>query len=953
MKKRIFAVLLSVLMVLTMFTPALAEENNAVQVKTVKILRNENGFYMGTKAENEPTADLFATSEETVYISEIYSQDFFLDSKTIEITLEGDLVDFRQKLTLSVKDENGTLIAKQTGVYYKDWALVYQMQVVGNIEAYTDYFIELNYTGKYTIEAPDSEAQWADDWYAIKDIEVMDYNSNALKVYMANVEVGEEFTVFYEDNYEGTLAKQDVKILADKSFEVSFGIDVYFDINNTIYICEKGTTEENYNNWDYVMCSRQLYDFIETDGGEILNEGVYCEEVLAVNATEAYFGLYQKGFGYATYSESEKSKIDVYLFDATTGTKVSTLSEIDFITQYGEFEGYVRINSALNKNHKYMMVFKDGYSMRTLDVEVISDAKIVVGNIYDSNGEYLQSLPANTTKFYANIESYNISDRNNISVKLINESGQVVATSQGLEGSSYSMTVTKTLTAGEYTLKATYGNLVSTRAVNVIAGSSAAVWQDAGRAVYNGDTTYIECSIESENLNPANLTYKLEYENGTEKALTFHRNLFTSGEEKYFVVKINEEIDDGAFLRMYNGSELVVPSYEWNMNVSYIAYCYAPFIYHAINKTGSDVEIFTEGFTSAQTVTLCAYDDVSKTGKAVNSYSNTATSAKFRKSDLNAINTLCYYETNYGNSDKEFNVEVGGEWADCIYIGASDGIGNFKLDDSFSFQRAATNKNYEVLNLPKSKYAYYKLASSEAALASASYKAIEEGVLYNLGANQGKVTVYAKFKTSGGVESAVRKVSIFVDSVVPEAEIININTKLKLNEYGEISVPVEFSVNEKANIRYMLYDADGNELIGYIPYQTVNQNETETQIWFWNEGYDYSKAAKLVLWFEDMAGNKTEKWEYAVQIADDPVYAEFDAATGEIMIFCEEEVYGANIYAACFKNEKLTSFQKWEKDITYSLAFSFNNYDESADHVKIMIWDNELGDICSILDEDI
>ena len=179
--------------------------------------------------------------------------------------------------------------------------------------------------------------------------------------------------------------------------------------------------------------------------------------------------------------------------------------------------------------------------------------------------------------------------------------------------------------------------------------------------------------------------------------------------------------------------------------------------------------------------------------------------------------------------------------------------------------------------------------------------------------------------------------------------ILSIDTKLRIQN-GAIGIPVEFTTNEDGFIYARLYDADGKAL-GYETGTWIEAEQTEFLFEFWEYDDDFTRAAKIAIWLEDEAGNKTEESEFSITLVNDPVYTEFE--NGYIRIICEEEVYDTKVFAACFKDDKLTSFQMWEKDITYSSEFLFDNYDETADKVRIMIWDEELSRVCSMCEVDI
>lgn len=941
MKKSVFAVLLTFLLALLLCVSAAAEE----KVMNIPVVKTGEGFAVCEGVSVESECRLLDEGN-TIYIDGIYSDNFYQGFPTFDIFVECyDIKDLRSKSTIYVVDSSGNTVAEQTGAYYIYDGIICQMELIKAVDEYEDYTVKISYSGKYLLDYYEEDI-WPDSEVSIVSVDVTSYKNNAFKIGVANVNAGDILTIVYDDGRE--TSTKIATVAADKTVNIEFGYGVYFSIYNSISITEKNGIEVSYNNvW--------LADFgIDEVGGAIINTGVYAQEFVEENAEYVWFGLYEKGFGNAAYDESYLNKINVYMFDTTTGTTVGVMnrSSLEFdIDSYGEIYGEITVNSALNWEHEYIVVFKDGHSVRTQKILVTDEVKITSAEFFDLNDKHMSSLTIGLTRFYAYIDSYNIADPSNIKAEIINFENKVVASSVYDSSSEYHiMNVTGSLTAGTYTLKVTYnGKELYTRPV-FVEEAEELVNQTAYEAVIYGGKTYIQCAIDK-NFSPQLLTYKVRCSDGNEYRFNFHRSLHTIRNDSYFVIVYNGELNlDGAQLFVYSGSKLLVPRNELNMYIHYTDYKYMPFIYLGYGLTNDYIELYLEGFSTVQNAAIVALDDISKKVVTVPSYSAGTGVVRFRKSDLKRVNVLGYYTSDiYFDSDKECVLEINGEYAQEMYISGYDNIFNYVLNDDFSFQKDSTSDRYEVLNLPKSKYAYYKIATSEAALASASYKVIEEGILYNIGSQQGEVSVYAQFKTAAGVESAVQKASIFVDTMAPEFEISSIDTKVRLQN-GAIIIPVEFTTNEGGFIYARLYDADGKAL-GYETGTWIVAEQTKCLFEFWEYDYDFTGAAKIAIWLEDEAGNKTEESEFSITLVNDPVYAEFE--NGYIRIICDEEVYDTKVFAACFKDDKLTSFQMWEKDIIYNSEFLFDNYYETADKVRIMIWDEELSKVCSMCEVDI
>lgn len=564
------------------------------------------------------------------------------------------------------------------------------------------------------------------------------------------------------------------------------------------------------------------------------------------------------------------------MFDMTTGTTVGTASSVQYDEAYEQITGDVTFSGNLDETHQYIMVFNDGYSVRVNDAFVVtSEAKLTGVDPYDTNKKYLQTLSSGTTSFYAYAASCNISDRNNIKVELIDSSGKTAATSRYESSSSYHlMTAASPLSPGSYTLKATYNNLVCSESLTVVSGNEAA-WQYVFSQTIFNERTYLGVSLESATLNPANLTYKVVMADGTEKEAVYHRGLYTNAYDyNYFVVVVNEaltELDynNSATLQMYNGSSFITPTYSNNVSLSYVNEVDAPFIYDEYNTAGTTVELFVEGLSSASgTFSICAYDDLTKTGVSVNAASSSETSVVFNKSDLNEIHTIYPLTAeNQGSSNKEFYIELNGEYLSYIWSYGYNGLGNGILDDTFGFQNAYTNRLYEVLNLPHMTYASYRLAASESELASKSYQPIEAGLLYQLKNQTEAQTVYAQFKTSDGAESDVQTASITIDTVSPAFTILSeVPEAFIVDEYNQFTISLEVNTDEAGKIHYDFYDADNNK-IGYDDStSSVSSGTSTASRSVYAGGYNYEDAATLVIYMTDLAGNKSEEYSFPVSV---------------------------------------------------------------------------------------
>lgn len=882
MQKRILASLLALMLALSVFTPAFATEETEVapepvvsaeevatveeadalseedaQVYTVPILKDRE-----ESSEMTSHAVRLMGSNDGPVVWDASTDDFYVNASTFTVKIYiSNRKDARQKLKISVVDEDNTTIAEQTGVFYRDSSLVYQMKLLKPVEEYTDYFIQFSYTGKYQIEYDLYDATiWPSPDVTIRDIEVINAVSNSFRIEVSNAIPGTRYILSYQSEYDSdTIIKKTVTVASDNALYVEFGTDIAFSSDNYIYLYD-------YDSEDEYLDYTPLYHFdIDDSTGEVSNEGVSCNEVISTNDTQTYFYLYQKGFGYQPYEASDASKLNVYLFDMTTGKTVGTKTSVEYDATYGQLDGYLTFNTKLDETHKYIMVFNDGYTLRVYDdFKVTSQPGLSSVNAYDSNKQYLRSLPIGTTAFYTYVNTYNISDRNNVKVELLNSSNKVVATST-YSGSSnwHNMIASSPLAEGKYTLKATYGTLSTTKTIQVGSASSA-IWQYAfDQTIYNGKT-YIGVALETTTLNPANLTYKVVLEDGTQKTATYHRSLFTEYDTKYFVVVVNEELtsvdyQNEARLEIYQGSTQIVPTYPGNVTFSYCQKESSPFVYSEYNVTATTLEMYLEGFSNVGTFTLCGYDEVTQTGVSVNATRSTNTSVTFNKSDLKKINVMCSLTSGYGG-DTELYLENNGEYLFYIWGSTYDGIINAVLDDTFGFQKGFTESAYEVLNLPYKTYAYYKLADSEQGLASKSYQPIEVGILYQLKNLQGKQTVYAQFKTANGVESSVQTASISTDTQAPVFSVSQIPSTFTFGEYGYFDLEFDITTDEAGTLHFEFLDKKGNKIESNYDFSTgVGIGTSSVCYTFRLSAGSFLDATKLVLYMTDGAGNKSEE----------------------------------------------------------------------------------------------
>lgn len=474
MKKRVFAGLLAFVFAFSMFTTVFANENVTTD--------NENAqeFIVPILREKEDASQnkisLMDVDDENPRITYAYTEDFYADSDTFEIELQVEnMKDTRQNLILTVLDEDYNHVAKQVGVYYHQNSLVYQMELVADIDESSEYFIRFTYNGKYSLNLDIySSYIYPITDVRIKDIEVIDANSNSFRISLANATEGETYVLFYGQSWDYGEVKREATVTSDKSLYVEFGDVIPFERWNYIWICEEGTGE--FDRWNYLDCA-ELYSFgVEDQEEDYRNDGISCEEYIPENATYVWFGMWSKDVTNQRYDASDLDNANVYLFDTTTGKTVGTMTDVEYLEEYGEIDGNIKITKTLDETHEYIMVFNDGYSIRIYDDFTVTSEKMLINiNAYDEDKNHLQVIPTGMDTFYVNVYSINISDPKNVKVELIDEMGETIA--KGTYKSSLSrhkITVSDGIAEGKYTLKATYGDFVCTKSIEVSAGSTSA-----------------------------------------------------------------------------------------------------------------------------------------------------------------------------------------------------------------------------------------------------------------------------------------------------------------------------------------------------------------------------------------------------------------------------------------------------------------------------------------------
>ena len=877
------------------------------QVTVLPIIMNGNGPARELQDDNM----VLMTEGVNPLITDAGTDDFFADEEIFSVRIQADNAkDLRKNLKITIVDEDDTTIATQQDVFYEDVyndgsvSFIYTMKRVKNVSNEKTYSMKFSYSGSYELEFDiySTEVYPITD-VAIKALEVIDYAENSYRVILANATAGDTYKLYYRtswDPYEQLIEKT-ATVQSDSSLIVSFG--GVFSSNGDIYLCELDATSywdslDQIDLWDFE------YDMYETDS----YNGVGCDDYISSSADSVWIYLWEKGFGYQSYETSDLNKLSAYMMDVTTGEKVGQLDDKEYY-EYGDgycqLDGNIKLTKKLDESHKYIIVCDDGYTLRIHDDFVVTSDKKITNSYYyvnltDETNTQPENMPSGIKTFYAYISSININDRNNIKVELLDSTGKVVANGTYDKNNRYLMTASSAISAGEYTLKVTYADLVYTDKLKFLEGMDNSAYQYVQSAIVYDGKAYLVARLESKTLNPETMNFKVEIDDGSVFDAEFHRSLYSNNNNHYFVVTIDDELTDvdysnRGFLKMYSGSTYITPEYVDNMDFTVGKRTDSPFMYDQIKISNTGAEIFVEGVNSESgTYTLCAIDDETETSKTVNLTKRTGEQTLVAsKTELNKITVKYPIMTGYGVTNKEYYVEKNGELFGSFY---SSEIGNGVLDSTYGFIKAFTNRQYEVLNLPYTKYASYRIATSQSELSSKSYQAIDVGLLYKLSSANGTQKVYAQFKTSDGKESAVMNTTITLDTVAPTFEVTtDVKTSYVIDEYEEFEIEVGINAAEAGNIHFNFFDKNNNE-IGYDRTRSVAAGLDSITATFWADDYDYEAATKMVLYMTDKAGNKSSEYSFNISIVrqysiyeTDTTYIKLNNETGIIEEFDSTE----------------------------------------------------------------
>lgn len=903
--RRVISVLLSFLIIVStgvVFAEdgIINRENNQITKMPMRELK--------TEADKEDV-EVFELSSGNTVIIDVSTDDFFVDEQffTISVIAENGK-DLHSMLELEVTDDEGNIVATQKSVRYEDVygseiELLYTMELIQNVSQDKNYIVNFKYGGKYELEYYTDTEIYVITEPKIKSVESVDYILNSYKLTLANVSEGDIYKLYYKDNTYDQLIEKTGTVDSNKSVTVQF--EGTPSDNADIYLCPQDV-EDYHDNFDRV----DLYDVYIRDDGY---GGIYVDEYISTTDETVWVGLSEKGYGDIEYTESDVDNISCYMIDTVTGETVTTLSDKEYYkydSGYSQINVTLSVDKQLDDTHKYIIVCDDGETLRICDnFEVISTPKIYDTyffiNANDEMSTYEEDMPSGIKKFYTNISFVNISDLENVKIELFDNNGNCVAQSKYVSNNRFETTAQKPIEAGEYNLKVTYeDNVYSEKLIFSEYIDENSIYQYINDCIeYNGKI-YMCVTVDDASLNFENLRYVIKKEDGTEIEAQYGRKLYDEGNRTYITVIADATLEygDTFSLQLYDGDTYISPTYPGNMETYIDNITDSSFTYSVTSRDEEGVKIYGEGFSNESKYIIYGMDDISGMEQGIEAvYDANENILRITKSELEKINSIL--SIGEYNENEYFAIEQDGEYISYIEL---EGVSNIIFKSIFGFSRYFTKMNYDVLNLPLTEYEYYKIASTEEELSNESYLEIKSGILYQLPDIEGNITVYAQFKDKNGQESDVMKTTIFRDTTKPNFEITELNDKMYINEYGALEIRIGLTADDIGNFWCEFYDKNGN-MISFSQ-KDVKTGENTISINSYVDGYE--NATKLVCYLEDIAGNKSEKQEFAITVINryseyesDLTYMMMDTTTGNIIrvdsssdsIYIPSEINGVTV----------------------------------------------------------
>jgi len=861
------ALVLSVVMLLS-FGAFANETENAVE------------FLLSVGEPAVTTASLDSSFEDAdIIVYNVYTDGLFESGMESEIVVsfDSDILDAKDKLKLSIVDNTGKTVATQAGCYfnydeYDMYSLIYKLQTVsGTALSYeNEYQVKLSYTGSYSF---DCVADYLDVYpmlnTAIIRIDALDIANSVFLVKAVNIDENETYYMTYNGG-------NPVKVnAANGSFVVDF--DEYngaLSVNNSVYCNFTMYTEDEYGDQENFSSYDQEYygDSYGVYQDENYN-GVGFPEKIGASAKFFYAYADWKDDG-SDYTASDSAVATLY---NSNGEVVGSGTLNPYYNDYDEgyyfLDGEITVTKALDADCKYYLVTDDGYSIRVNTVFTTSEPICGFAGIQEGNeNSYSHLMPTEGTVEGRIYDVYNMPDLSKLSVKIVEWNSDVVVYDL-VPGSvkqedediiTFSLSrKTEVSTEKEYLMYVYYnGKEITSVDMRWNGGSDVGgIYFNIMDCIQTETATYMVAQSDIKSFNPKNVTFQLENTEGTVKSVAYQREMWSNDTFRHYILKVNES--------------LALSPYQWTLTVSdasgeltscdYInsQFSFEPFIYGNTVTIEGYVNIFGEGLSNSASYAIYFTDE------------NTGEEVKLPVTKVSGEGTLKVAS----NATSKYCIS---EYAP-IFLTA-DGQPIYILEAWYFQTGASTNKtafyptyngqNHKiaVLNLPSSEYTHYKLADSEAGLASASYKAITNAALYMLKGDSGEQTIYAQFKDANGNESAVRMAAINVDATKPViTDLTNVPEQFLAKEdyWGDLQITITFTVTagEAGELNYYFVDENGERVSSIYSY-SVGQgvNNVYRTATLWDE--ENLKAKKLVVYMVDDAGNKSDELSAPASIVE-------------------------------------------------------------------------------------
>lgn len=853
-------------------TMGLAIVLSVVMLLSVGVFANETESaveFLLPVGKPEVTVAGMTDADADIVVNEIYADDFFESGMESEVIVYFDveMYDAKDKLKLSIVDDAGKTVATQVGCSfnYQEWnmhSLVYKLQTVSGttLSDENEYQVKFSYSGSYTFGCI---AEYLDIYpmtkAAIIRIDSLDVANSVFFVRAANIDKNETYYMTLND---GDPVKVNV---ADGGFVVDF--DEY---NPTV-------TEYNGMYCNFVMYTEgadgnrenlSYYDqeYYGDSCGAYMDEnynGVGFPEKIGASSKSFYVYTDGKTDG-GEYTTSDSGIATLYTANGeVVGTAALTPYYNDYDGGYYSLDGEMTVTKALDADCKYYLVADDGYSIRIDTVFTTSEPICgYVGVQYDEDS-YSHIMPTAETVEGRIHDAYNMPDLSKISVKIAEWDSKAVvydlvpgSVKLGYETSvSFSLSrKAEVSTEKQYLMYVYYnGREVESVEMSWDGGSDVGeIYINTMGGIQTESATYIVAHNNLNGFNPKSVTFKLENTNDTVKNVKYHRELWSSGNYSYYVLKIDEsiELSDSGWTLTVNDASGVIAS----DNYLYSGYEVEPFLYEQVMDLEGYVNIYGEGLSDSASYAICFIDK--NTGNEVS-----IPVTKVRGEGI--LRVACDVTSKYYLDDESaIFLTVDGQPVKTIemwyfLVGAKD------KSTSFYFTYDRQNHKVAILNLPSSTYTQYKLADSEAGLASASYKAITNSIVYVLPSDDGEQTVYAQFKDASGKESDVRMATVNVDASKPViSDLTNVPEKILATEdyWGDLQVRISFTVTagEEGELTYYFVDENGKRVSNWFSIDvTEGVNNINRTVYIRDE--ELLTAKKLVVYMTDAARNKSDE----------------------------------------------------------------------------------------------